>query len=528
MSKRYNLLVADDEYWIREKFRTIIDWTEYNINFLQPACDGEEVLNRVETEGCNILITDVNMPYLNGVELIKIIKDKYPNIVVFVVSGYDDFHFVKESLVAGAINYLLKPINKIDLVSVVSKALEIIANEENNRIQLLKASSALKDRELSVLIKKEPSVFPTSIITDNTMESSGCCVMLIKIHQLHDLIEETGNDINLLSYTVKKYLRDLTHSDDLQVFNYTYRHNEFIIVSEADYDELKRLSRNIAEGLEKKANSTITVAISEHSYSIDTLKDAYLQAVSVMMTRAFNKESCVLFSSKEQDAIHKLMGNIINTEQEKQLKYLFQIKDTSSIKQLIYEDIGVAHIEDSGWNYFEVKQVVRKICNILVESAIEVTTNEEIDEFYELSDYIENCVEKLDAGVICSAIQTLLDDIFNNQPENYDGSIKETVKKAVKYIDEYYSDEITLSGIASMFNVESTYFSKIFKQETGINMIQYLALKRIEKAKEYLKNAKIKNNEVAFLVGYDDYTYFNRVFKKIVGKSPREYRKQYE
>ena len=112
MAKEYNLLVADDEYWIREKFRTILDWGEYNINFLEPARDSEEVLKRVETEACHILITDVNMPYINGVELIKRIKEKYPCIVVFVVSGYDDFSYVKESLIAGAINYLLKQIKE--------------------------------------------------------------------------------------------------------------------------------------------------------------------------------------------------------------------------------------------------------------------------------------------------------------------------------------------------------------------------------------------------------------------------------
>ncbi len=351
MAKSYNLLVADDEYWIREKFRTIIEWSDYNITFLNPACDGEEVLERVKTEECNILITDVNMPYINGVELIKIIKEKYPQIVVFVVSGYDDFAYVKDSLVAGAINYLLKPISKIDLVSAVSKALEILANEEQNRMQLLKASSALKDRELSALIKKEPVMFAPSIITDSSVEASGCSIMLIKIHQLHDLIDENCNDINMLSYNVKSYLSEILKAENLLIFNYIYRHNEFIIVSEAGIDDLRRMATCITSKLEQKANSTITVAVSEHSYSIDTLKDAYLQAVSVMMTRGFNKESCILFVSKEKEAIHKQMRNIINQDKENQIKYLLQNKDLNGIKKLLFDDIGFSFIENKGWNF---------------------------------------------------------------------------------------------------------------------------------------------------------------------------------
>lgn len=528
MATSYNLLVADDEYWIREKFRTIIDWSAYNITFLEPACDGEEVLQRVETEQCNILITDVNMPYVNGVELIKIIKEKYPQIVVFVVSGYDDFVYVKDSLLAGAINYLLKPISKIDLVSAVSKALEILANEEQNRIQILKASSALKDRELSALIKKEPVMFAPSIITNNSVETSGCSIMLVKIHQLHDLIEENCNDINLLSYKIKSYLSEILKDENLLVFNYIYRHNEFIIVSEAGIDDLRRMAACIISNLEQKANSTITVAVSEHSYSIDTLKDAYLQAVSVMMTRGFNKESCILFASKEKEATHKQMRSIINQDKENQIKYLLQSKDLNGLKKVLFEEIGFSSLEEKGWTFLEVKQVVRKLCNTILEYSMVNASTEDVDTYYELSDYIESCVEKLDTQILSVAMQSLLDEVIGVQSELYVGSIKDTVKKAVKYIDEYYAEDITLGGIASKFNVESTYFSKVFKQETGTNLVQYIANKRIEKAMEFLRDSSIKNNEAAFLVGYDDYTYFNRVFKKIVGKSPREYRKQFE
>ncbi|MDE7428715.1 MAG: response regulator, partial [Lachnospiraceae bacterium] len=153
--KMYKLLIADDEYWTREKLRSMIAWEDYRIDFMPPAQDGEEVLQMMAQEKPDVLITDINMPFLNGVELVKKVKEQYPEVVVLVLSGYDDFAYVKETLMAGAINYLLKPVSKIDLIQAVSKALELISEKEENERQNLKSASLLQDRELSLLIEKE-------------------------------------------------------------------------------------------------------------------------------------------------------------------------------------------------------------------------------------------------------------------------------------------------------------------------------------------------------------------------------------
>ena len=206
----YKLLIADDEYWTREKLRSMINWEEYHITFMKPAENGEEVLLRMQEEVPDILITDINMPFVNGVELVKEVKEKYPQVVVFVVSGYDDFSYVKETLMAGAINYLLKPVSKVDLVNAVSKALEIIGKQEKDREQSLKAASLIQDRELSLLVEKEQSPFAPLIIMENGQEMAGCSVMLLKIHELQGYMEEHHYDMNLLpviSSSVLKRLR---------------------------------------------------------------------------------------------------------------------------------------------------------------------------------------------------------------------------------------------------------------------------------------------------------------------------------
>lgn len=208
--KRYKILIADDEYWTREKLRHMIEWEEYGLDCLEPAQNGEEVLERIEAEKPDILITDINMPYVNGVELLETIKKDYPGIVAFVVSGYDDFEYVKGTFMSGAVNYLVKPVAKIDMVNAIVKALEnignrenekpleIIGNRENEKQEHLKAASLIQDREYSQLIEREESAYAPGIAMD-----SGIYLMLVKIHNYNQLVRQSRYDMNLFSFIVK-------------------------------------------------------------------------------------------------------------------------------------------------------------------------------------------------------------------------------------------------------------------------------------------------------------------------------------
>ena len=236
----YKVLVADDEYWTREKIRNMLNWQEYHMEFLEPAQDGEEVLARMESDSPDILITDINMPFVNGVELVEQVKEKYEDVVIFVISGYDDFEYVKRTLVAGAINYLLKPVTKIDLVNALSKALEIISRQKENKNLILKAASLIQDSELSILLEREEPAFVPSITMNGNMDFAGCSLMLIKIHDMKAMMKEYQYDRNYLSYTLKKKIRDVMDMDNLLIFNYLYRSNEFVIITESENEEIGR------------------------------------------------------------------------------------------------------------------------------------------------------------------------------------------------------------------------------------------------------------------------------------------------
>ena len=123
---KYKVLAADDEFWSRENIRNLIPWEEYSLEFLEPACDGEEVIERIAEEKPDIILTDINMPFLSGLELLQRLQNEYPEIITIAISGYDDFDKVKGVFVSGGLDYLLKPVGKEEMVKVLTKALGLL------------------------------------------------------------------------------------------------------------------------------------------------------------------------------------------------------------------------------------------------------------------------------------------------------------------------------------------------------------------------------------------------------------------
>ena len=524
MEKRmYKLLIADDEYWTREKIRTMISWEEYQIIFMSPAQDGEEVLQRIETDKPDILITDINMPFINGVELVKQVKEKYPEIVLMVISGYDDFAYVKETLVAGAINYLLKPVAKIDLIHAISRALEIISEQEKNERQSLKASSLLQDRELSLLIEKEQTMVSTAVLSGSGLDGAGCSIMLIKIHELQTLMSRYQYDMNFLSYSIKKRIKQISGKEDLLVFNYINRSNEFMIVSELEITEQKLLASKILDGLKEETDSPITIAVSERSYSIESLHNAYVQSISVMMTRPYEKKSVILFCSKEKDSTANKVKILMPQELEWQLRSLLKSGNEKGIREFLENRVGFFECEK--WSYLEVKQIVKRIATVYTEQLLQQGASENsIRELERLDQMADKSIESLDKKQLYMLLEEMQNTVLSEKKSEITGNIRDFVKEAITYINENYFEELTLSSLAEKYSVESSYFSRVFKQETGENLMLYISGKRIEKAKELMAQPEINITEVAFMVGYDDYTYFSKVFKKTTGMSPRECR----
>ncbi len=535
-SRKYKVLIADDEYWTREKLCRMIQWEEYSLVCLEPARDGEEVLRRMEEDKPDILITDINMPYIGGVELLQTVQERYPDVISFVISGYDDFDYVKESFLAGSVNYLLKPVTKIDLANALSKALEKISEKQSRRLELQKASSFIQDREFSRLLERKEIPFPAGSAFDGDknflpgaafgggLDFASAGLVLIKIHNMRELVAANQYDQNLLSFSVKKKMREIAGKQKVYIFNHIYRSSEFLIVTEDDPAKVAVLAQKMLACFGKLTDAPVTVVVSEQSYSLDSLWRAYTQAIASLMTRRYVRENQLLFCKEQVQEQKKKLELRFDDVKEQELKQMLRRNQQQEAKQYVRRLLK----GDTQWGYLEMRQAVSKIVN-LIQNLFSADMNaQDAVAMTNLTDLADKAVEQLDADYLCEVLDGIVDFAFSIRQEAVPDTTRGLIRRAASYIGEHYFEDITLSSLAEQFHVENSYFSRLFRQETGENVMLYIAKTRIRKAQEYMVQKELSLTEIAFLTGYDDYTYFNKVFRKITGKSPRDYRAQLE
>lgn len=526
--KKYKVLIADDEYWTREKLRRMIEWEKYALECMEPASNGEEVLKRMQEEAPDILITDINMPYVNGVELLREVKEKYPEVIPFVISGYDDFAYVKDSFLAGSVNYLLKPVSKLDLVNALSKALEKISEKQNRREELQKAASLIQDREFSRLLEKQTMPLVPNMTENSKVDFNSAEMLLVKIHNMQELIQEYHYDQYLLSWSVKKKLQEIAGEEkETVIFNHIYRSNEFLMILPLEGEEGHRLAARIANYFGRTTKAPVTVVRSGYSCSLESIHHAYTQMIACLMTRRFTAENQIMNCREQKAAQSQKIEARFGETQIQELRQLLKKGKSGSAKAYIRSQLSGAPASVGGWSYLDMRQTVKKIVNLIQEvfaGRMDAEAAVDMENFADLADRITGM---MNLDYLCEMLDEVVDYAVSMGEPAVAESTRGLVKQAAAYIDEHYFEDLTLSSLAGRFHVESSYFSRLFRQETGENVMLYIADTRIRHAREYICEGKKSLTEIAFLTGYDDYTYFNRVFRKMTGMSPREYKNRY-
>ena len=534
-SMKYKVLAADDEFWSRENIRSLIPWEEYSLEFLEPACDGEEVLERIPEEKPDIILTDINMPFLSGLELLQRLQNEYPNIVTIAISGYDDFDKVKGVFVSGGLDYLLKPVGKEELVKVLTKALGVLEERENakkhdetSRIQEHKLSSFLEDSEYSALLSGKlygQSASQTHVSSTNTF--SEVATLMVKFYNIAEIAEQFDHDNLQMSWSIKSRLRELTGTDgNAIIFNNSNKMSEFLIVKTADAKELRALAENILKEFPLEEYGPVSVVLHEQTSSLDDIGTVYRELISTLVTRPFSRSHCILSCPEEKNTVEmQNIGKSAPAHMETELYHLLSTGKKSETEKLIFRTCDFKHCDDGTWSYLDVKQYAGRITGILYryvqEKCPELTAQAE-----EAMDNIDYYMKCLNAPSLFASLKILLDSLWESGEDKGadSSSVVQQVEQIHRYIEQSYHENITLTALAEQYHMDASYLSRIFSQKYGETIIAFLTRIRMEKAAELMKDQDKKLETISFLVGYDDYNYFSRVFRKKMGCSPREYR----
>ncbi|MDR2646172.1 MAG: response regulator [Holosporaceae bacterium] len=534
MNDQFRVLVADDEFWIRQNLRGIFDWEAHSFIFLEPAEDGEQALERIYTQHPDIVITDVNMPFISGTDLINTVCAENDSIVFIALSGYSDYEYVRAALVAGAIDYILKPVTKGDLLAVLNKAVERISkdrlqSQEERKIKekLRIATGTAIDRELSQLIHqtKETEIQDQiqSQLTEYELDFSGFTMVVFHTAILTKILRKRKDvTSDQLILEIKQQITNYIEFGKYFVFHYTFKTNEFILVTDMSRSKLENICRNLVKILRKITWFSVTAVFSRHYIAFSDLRNAYNETTATLLSQPYCMEETILFPDNFDN--HNVLKRI-TTEQEKQLQFAVTSGNRSLFQRILFEEISLFQCIKQNWSYAEVKQTVDSVSWFLRDiNSIDSTKLLILDNLAEL---LIAALDGFDVEEMRSILEQMIDEAFEvSSVKKQSEGIRQTVMRVKEFIDQNYFDDLWLTGLSQKFNIESSYLSRTFKNVVGENLMLYISRKRVEKAKILLCGNELNITDIALMVGYDDYSYFSRVFRKITGLSPREYREK--
>jgi DNA-binding NarL/FixJ family response regulator len=443
MNERFRILVADDEYWIRQNLKVVLDWEAHSFEFLEPVEDGEQALEKIRSEHPDIVITDVNMPFISGIELIKIILAENPSVVFIALSGYGDYEYVRTALVAGAIDYLLKPVSEGDLLSVLNRAMEYILktrlqSQEQREIKekLQIVTGVVIDRELSQFIHQtnDSNLQPQlqGRLAEYELDFSGFTMVVFWTAALTRILRNRKDiTVDQLILEIKKGITSHAEGSKYLVTHNTYKINEFFMITDMKRPKLENVCRKLIRSLQETTGLPMRSVIGSHYVAFSKLRNAYNEITAVLFSQPYNVKEPVLYSGNADRCGFEKQ---ITTEQEKQLQFAVASGNRSLFQQILFEEICLFQHIDKNWTYAEVRKTLDRISWLLRD--INPIDNTQLLTLDNLAELLLAAIEGFDIEEIHSVLEQMIDEVFGNSlPLKQCEGIRQTVIRVKKFID---------------------------------------------------------------------------------------------
>ena len=532
----YKALIVDDEPSARNGIRDCIDWSKYNIKVAGDADDGTTALKIIKKEKPDIILTDVKMSQMHGIELAKEVRALYPDTKIIFISGYDDVDYIKSALKLKAIDYVLKPIDLVELEEVIKKVVNIIEEEDrqNDIIlgmekKLIESVPLLRDKFLKTLVFGD--IEETRLIEDRieflnldlTMDGK-YCIMIIDIDDQVQLFKGMKEkDQQLISLSVINISKEL-----IKIYYNGYviekERGEFVCIIQAnetsDLFDIEKVAEHIQITLGNKLDLSISIGIGKIVDNLSLLMNSYYNANKALAQKLFVGKNQIFTLENDTETYNSDLN--IDLKKEEKIKFLLKAGEKDEVINFINNMFNkLLDNRNLDIKQFQIIcfQLIHITFSVLME--LEITTNKNsINEGVLWNKLIET--ETLED------MKNIIVDHYKNVnmllQENSNGSDNYTIQNIKSIIEEKYFENITVNDISKLVFLSTNYICMIFKRDTGTTINDYITRIRIEKAIEMLKDPGIKLYDICYAVGYSDPSYFSKVFKKYTGLSPKQYK----
>lgn len=528
------VFLAEDEFIIREGIKNNIDWQAYGYEFCGEASDGELAFPLIQKTRPDILITDIKMPFVDGLALSRLVKKELPETEIIILSGYEEFDYAKEAIQIGVARYLLKPINGETLLQEIDSVAEIILGKQKEKEIREKYQKEMEENSL----RDQMDLFQHLVTGDCSMEellsvadkldlkimAPWYSIVLLKIQSMkHDYEEYSGSIV-----VVDERIAKLAEPEHVLVFDRALEGRAFLFKADSEEELLayqKEYLGDVKEVLSGYANLRYFGGIGTPVNRLREIPASFEDASHAFAHRYLVAESCILDSSllmQEGAAEHEdFRISAVNPEQIDRAK-MQEFLRTGDLDEVVY-------FVDEFFGKLDGGAMKSRIFRQYIT----------MDAYFSIVDFLKGLglqkdeIEAPDQdGSILQDEKSAMDyivRIMNKalvlREKKASSRYEDVVSEVIHYIeDNYAQEELSLNLLASHVNFSPNHLSMIFSQQTGQTLIRYLTDYRMNRAKELLRCSSKKSSVISMEVGYKDPHYFSYLFKKTQGMTPTQYR----
>ena len=534
------VFLVEDEYIVREGIKNNIDWEKNGYDFCGEASDGELAFPMISEKRPDIVITDIRMPFMDGIELSRMIKEEYPEIKIIILSGHEEFEYAKAAIQIGVEEYLLKPINGDELLQVVNRVAQKIKEENESR-------ETLQEGEGDENFEYAKRQLLSSLIDDNASLSDAMeqgkkihlnlmaqCynIMMLKLQRKN---KEQGFSQRILE--LYKTMEDTLKEQDGQSIMFDRAPEGKVILFMGSGEEEIRRNMDVFAGqfreiLPEYEDVTYFGSVGVPVMRLRELGESYEAASHGFSYRFLTEPNqivdnhTVFDQTRNEKKFSCSIGSvdIQNLDKQKIESYL---KGGEMDEIHFFVEEYMKNTGDAGKNSMIFRQyIVMDMFFAASHFLTQITDGrEQLGEPFESPEQMQKIVSDLEATVVY--IKELFTKVMQVRDAQTTEHNSDVVENAKKYISEnYHDEELTLNTVAHEVNVSPNHLSAMFSQKTGQTFVKYLTDVRMHRAKELLKCTSKRSNEICEEVGYRDPHYFSHLFKKNVGCSPIQYRER--
>ena len=534
------ILIVDDDIIIRKGLKVMIENETTGFEVVGEAANGVRGLEAVKERKPDIVITDIKMPLMNGIELVDQLGIMPQSPKVIVLSGYDEYEYVRETMKRGAVDYLLKPVDNDELVSLLENTKKRI--EAERMVQQRRSAFSqkvsqsmyiLRQKFFIQLLQNDSRFFKDQTRCQETDFSKWSHYMLAVL-EADDILQNNNTSKWHLKFGnidfVEQYLNDAVPNGEehLEVV-FVKLQSQIVGLFMSDRTEREAVGEGMVSFLHtakdfihSKYNISVSAAASDVYTDIGDTHRNYRHMLLLLENRFYAGKNRIFVGNCEQYRFCDLNADQLERLSDRLLKYV-EIGDYSRVKntvKAIFDTIAEqGRVEPKQIRDF-LSALIWKVF-VLVPDFREMAENKAYENAPLLS-YVHQCKTLQDLkGCLTSGLYEITRQLhFVRQAKN-----NRIVEMAKVFLMQHYRQDITLKMVAEKVFTNPNYLSELFKNETGKNFSDYLVEIRINEAKRLLKETRLKSYEIGELVGYNEAVSFSRAFKKFVGISPNEYRR---